>query len=95
MNGAARGLLCSLAMLLMLAWLAEGIPAQPSAGPRHIGVVAPNDSAQSESAQAFRDGLRDAGYADARNIVSTGGTATAATTTWTKRSRTSSSAKST
>ncbi len=68
MNGAARGLL-PLAIFLMLACLAEGIAAQQSAGPPHIAVVAPNASAQSESARALRDGLRDAGYADGRNIV--------------------------
>jgi putative ABC transport system substrate-binding protein len=68
MNGAALDLLPPLAMFLMSAWAAEGIPAQQSTGPPHIAVVAPNASAQSESAQALRDGLRDAGYAEGRNI---------------------------
>ena len=69
MSGAIRGLLPPLAMFLILAGTAEGIPAQQSTGPAHIGVVAPNVSAESEDAQAFRDGLRDAGYVEGRNIV--------------------------
>jgi putative ABC transport system substrate-binding protein len=68
MNGAARGLLPSLAMLMMSAWAANGNPSQQSTGPPHVGVVAPNASAQSGDAQALRDGLRDAGYAKGRNI---------------------------
>jgi hypothetical protein len=63
MNASARGILATLAMFLVSAWFAEGIPAQQSTGPPHIGVIAPNVSAQSEDAQALRDGLRDAGYA--------------------------------
>jgi putative ABC transport system substrate-binding protein len=56
-------------MFLMSALAAEGISAQQSTGPPHVGVVAPNVGAvQSESAQAFRDGLRDVGYAEGRNI---------------------------
>jgi len=69
MNGAVRRLLPPLAMFLIAAGTAEGIPAQQSTGPRHIGVIAPNNSAESEGAQAFRDGLRNVGYAEGRNIV--------------------------
>jgi putative tryptophan/tyrosine transport system substrate-binding protein len=69
MNGAVRRLLPPLAMVLIAAGTAEGIPAQQSTGPRHIGVIAPNNSAESEGAQAFRDGLRDAGYAEGRSVV--------------------------
>ena len=69
MNCAARDLLPPLAILLISVWAAEGIPAEQSAGMPHIGVVAPNVSVQSENAQAFRDGLRDAGYVEGRNIV--------------------------
>ena len=69
MKGAAWSLLPPLAMFLMSAWAAEGIPTQHSTGLPHIGVIAPNNSAENEGARAFRDSLRDAGYAEGRNIV--------------------------
>jgi ABC-type uncharacterized transport system substrate-binding protein len=68
-NGATRGFSATLAPFLMSAWLAMGIAAPQSAGSPYIGIVSPNNSAQSESAQAFRDGLRDAGYVEGRNVV--------------------------
>lgn len=68
MNDAARILVPSLAMFLMSVWAAGGALAQQSTSSPHIGVIAPNVSAQSDDAQAFRDGLRDAGYAEGRNI---------------------------
>ena len=56
-------------MFLISAWATGGIAAEQSTGLPHIGVVAPNVSAQSEDAQALRDGLRAAGYDEGRSIV--------------------------
>src|SRR5215475_7119781 len=43
--------------------------AQQSASPRHIGVLLVGFSPQSKEAQEFRQGLRDAGYAEGRDVV--------------------------
>jgi putative tryptophan/tyrosine transport system substrate-binding protein len=69
MNRAARGFIPLLATLLISVWAPGGIPAERSAGLPRVGVIAPNVAVQSDNAQGFRDGLRDAGYAEGRNIV--------------------------
>jgi putative ABC transport system substrate-binding protein len=43
--------------------------AQQSASPRSIGVVLVDFSPESKEAEAFRQGLRDAGYAEGRDVV--------------------------
>jgi len=43
--------------------------AQQPASPRHIGVLLALFSQESKEAQAFRQGLRDAGYAEGRDLV--------------------------
>src|SRR5712664_1930244 len=42
---------------------------QQSALPRHIGVISVGFSPESKEAQAFRQGLRDAGYIEGRDVV--------------------------
>ncbi|MGH8611439.1 MAG: ABC transporter substrate-binding protein [Gammaproteobacteria bacterium] len=43
--------------------------AQQSASPRHIGVLLAVFSPESKEVQAFREGLRDAGYVEGRDVV--------------------------
>ena len=43
--------------------------AQPSAKVWHIGVLSPGTSGQSPALQAFRQGLRDAGYIEGQNLA--------------------------
>ncbi len=43
--------------------------AQQPALPRHIGVLLVARSPESKEAQAFREGLRDAGYSEGRDVV--------------------------
>ena len=43
--------------------------AQQPASPRRIGVLLVGFSPESKEAQAFRQGLRDAGYAEGRDVV--------------------------
>src|SRR4029077_15421369 len=48
---------------------ATAADAQQPASPRHIGVLLALFSPESKEAQAFRQGLRDAGYAEGRDVV--------------------------
>src|SRR5262245_40507889 len=52
--------------LLGLAAAADG---QQSASPRRIGIVLNASSPKQKDAQAFRQGLRDAGYSEGRDVV--------------------------
>ena len=49
--------------------LAGAADAQQPASPRRIGVLLVGCSPESKEAQAFRQGLRDAGYAEGRDVV--------------------------
>ena len=59
--------LTALATGLYLCGLLSLADAQPS--PRHIGVLTVASSPESREAQAFRQGLRDAGYSEGRDVV--------------------------
>jgi putative ABC transport system substrate-binding protein len=48
---------------------ASAADAQQPASPRRIGVLLVGPSPDSKEAQAFRQGLRDAGYAEGRDVV--------------------------
>jgi putative ABC transport system substrate-binding protein len=63
-----------LALVSVAAWLEPlGLPsaahAQQQTSPRRIGVLLVGNSPESKEAQAFRQGLRDAGYAEGRDVV--------------------------
>ena len=60
-----------LALTVCLGWLHLAFPADASQPltPRHIGVLLVSWSVDSKVVQAFRDGLRDAGYIEGRDIV--------------------------
>ena len=47
----------------------RGADAQPPASPRRIGVLLVTFPADSKEVQAFREGLRDAGYVEGRDVV--------------------------
>ena len=49
--------------------LASVADAQQAASPQHIGVLLVGPSPESKEAQAFRQGLRDAGYTEGRDVV--------------------------
>jgi putative ABC transport system substrate-binding protein len=61
--------LIALATALGLFGLAGGADAQQPASPRRIGVLLGSFLPESKEAQAFRQGLLDAGYADGRDVV--------------------------
>jgi putative ABC transport system substrate-binding protein len=58
----------ALSMWVSLGWVAETTYAQQATVPRHIGVVAPGFSVDSQEGQAFREGLRAAGYIEGRDL---------------------------
>ena len=59
----------ALAALLGLFDSARVADAQQPTTPRRIGVILGSSSPESELAQAFRQGLRDAGYSEGRDVV--------------------------
>src|SRR5262245_59292931 len=59
----------ALAVCLGLLALASSVDAQQSVPPRRGGVLLVSWSPESKMAQAFRDGLRQAGYVEGRNVV--------------------------
>jgi putative tryptophan/tyrosine transport system substrate-binding protein len=61
--------LAALAGSLGLICLPVKADAQQPAPPRHIGVILGSSSPESDVAQAFRQGLRDAGYSEGRDLV--------------------------
>ena len=61
--------LVALAACLGLFGLANDADAQQPASPRRVGVLLVLYSPESKEAQAFRQGLRDAGYAEGRDVV--------------------------
>jgi putative ABC transport system substrate-binding protein len=64
-----RAFVRDLAILVgSLGMAAKGFPQQPAL-PRRIGVLLVGFSPESKEAQAFRQGLRDAGYAEGRDVV--------------------------
>jgi hypothetical protein len=67
-----RLLTCGLAALVAVMGvfcLPSRCDAQQAAPPRHIGVLLVGWSPESKEAQEFRQGLRDAGYAEGRDVV--------------------------
>ena len=61
--------LAGLAVFLGAFCLSGASDAQQAAAPRRIGVLLGGFSPESKEAQAFRQGLRDAGYAEGRDVV--------------------------
>jgi putative ABC transport system substrate-binding protein len=59
----------ALALLVSCLDLASVADAQQPVSPRRIGVLLVNSSPESKEAQAFRQGLKDAGYAEGRDVV--------------------------
>jgi len=67
-----RALACGLAALVACfgpPGFASAADAQQPASPRHIGVLLVLASPEGKEADAFRQGLRDAGYAEGRDVV--------------------------
>jgi putative tryptophan/tyrosine transport system substrate-binding protein len=67
-----RAFVSSLAVLAAscaMVFKPRSVYAQQPASPRRIGVLLVEFSLESKEAQAFRQGLRDAGYAEGRDVV--------------------------
>jgi len=64
-----RGFLFALVALVARLGLPSPADAQQPTSPRHIGVLLALFSQESKEAQAFRQGLRDAGYVEGRDVV--------------------------
>jgi putative ABC transport system substrate-binding protein len=63
------GSLAALAASPVLVFKPQSAYAQQPASPRRIGVLLISFSPESKEAQAFREGLRDAGYSEGRDVV--------------------------
>ena len=61
--------LAALAASSAIAFKPQGAHAQQPALPRRVGVLLVGSSRESKEAQAFRQALRDAGYAEGRDVV--------------------------
>ena len=67
MTRAAWSLMLALVSCLSSGWFVAETHAQQPAGPRRIGVVAMGSGMEREEEQAFRQGLRGAGYVEGRD----------------------------
>ena len=61
--------LISLAAYLVLFSIPSPVDAQQPAVARHVGVLLVAHSSESEVAQKFRQGIRDAGYSEGRDVM--------------------------
>ena len=68
-----HGFMLGLAVLLVSSggafWLSDGARAQSSSSPQHVGVLLVEFLPESNEAHVFRQGLRDAGYTEGRDVV--------------------------
>ena len=69
MSHVTRSLLITLAAFLVSAFVAEENLAQQPNGPRLVRVISVAFNEQSDEAKAFRQGLRDAGYVEGRDVT--------------------------
>src|SRR5262249_7764921 len=62
-------ILLAVTLLVLCLDLASEAHAQQPSSPRHFGVLLVNFSTESNEAKAFRQGVRDAGYAEGRDVT--------------------------